>query len=157
MHRVIHALFQLRDKYIKWFNPSERRLESLENQIRKGFIGVIGKVDGTDIVLLYKPGGDSIGKHYYTRDNQYSIDLFAVCNSNKKFIYAITGYSDATHDARVWGLTQIHQNLLRYFSSGEYLLGDSTYPPTKIMLPPYKRAAKNNPQNKEFNRSLSSV
>ncbi len=124
MHRVIHALFQLRNKYlyITWPTSSERRLESPENQMRKGLTGAIGKVDGSDIVLLYKPGGDLIGEHYYTRKNQYSIDLCAVCNSSKKFIYAITGYPGATHDARVWGLTQIHQNPSRYFSSGEYLL-----------------------------------
>lgn len=144
-------------KYIIWPTSSERRLESLENQMRKGFTGAIGTVDGTNIVLLYKPGGDLIGKHYYTKKNQYFIELYAVCNSNKKFIYAITGYSGATHDTRVWSLTQIHQNPSRYFSSGEYLLGDSAYLPTKIIVPSYKETAKNNPQNKEFNRSLSSV
>ncbi len=34
--------------------------------MRKDFTGAIGKVDSIDIVLLYKPGGDLIGEHYYT-------------------------------------------------------------------------------------------
>lgn len=125
--------------------------------MKKGFTEAVGKVDGIDIVLLYKPGGDLVGKHYFTRKNKYAIDLCAICNSSKKFIYVITRYSGATHDVRVWGLTQIHQNPSRLFSPGEYLLGDAAYPPSKIMVPPYKGAAKNLPQNKEFNRRLSSL
>lgn len=97
------------------------------------------------------------GKHYYTKKNQYSINFCAVGNSSKKFIYAITGYSGVTHDAQVWGLTQIYQNSSRYFLSREYLLRDSAYPPTRIIVPPYKGVAKNNPQNKEFNQYLSSI
>lgn len=124
--------------------------------MKKGFTEAVRKVDGTDIVLLYKPGGDLVGKHYFTRKNKYAIDLCAICNSSNKFIYVITRYSGATHDVRVWGLTQTHQNPSRFFSPGEYLLGDAAYPPSKIMVPPYKGAAKNLPQNKEFNRRLSS-
>ena len=37
MHKVIHALFQLRNKYITWPTSSERCLESLENQMKKRF------------------------------------------------------------------------------------------------------------------------
>ena len=69
-------------------------------------------------------------EHYHTRKKKYSIDLCAAYNFSKKFIYAITGYSGATHDARAWGLTRIHQNSFRFFSSGEYLLGDAAYQPT---------------------------
>ena len=50
-------------KYITWPTSTERRLESLENQMKKGFTGaIIGKVDGTDIILLYKPEGDLVGR-----------------------------------------------------------------------------------------------
>ncbi len=60
---VIYSLFQLRHKYITWPTSTERRLESLENQMKKGFTGaIIGKVDGTDIILLYKPEGDLVGR-----------------------------------------------------------------------------------------------
>lgn len=73
--------------------------------MRKGFTGAIGKVDSINIVLLYKVGGDLVGKYYYNKKNQYSINLCAICNSNKKFIYAINRYLGATYDAQVWGLT----------------------------------------------------
>lgn len=84
-----------------------------------------------------------VGEYYYTKKNQYSINLYAIYNSSKKFIYAITGYSGATHDVQVWGLTlEIYQNPSRYFLSSEYLLRDSAYPPTRIIVPPYKGVAK---------------
>ena len=63
----------------------------MQNQDRKGFLGAVGKVDGTDIVLHYKPGGKFHGEHFYTRKKRYAIDLCAVYNSNKQFIYTLTG------------------------------------------------------------------
>lgn len=39
----------------------------MRNQGREGFLGAIGKVDGTDIVLQYKPSGVFHGEHFYTR------------------------------------------------------------------------------------------
>ncbi len=37
----------------------------MRNQDRGGFLGVIEKVDGTDIVLQYKPGGVFHGEYFY--------------------------------------------------------------------------------------------
>ena len=99
--RVIYALFQLQDSYIKWPTENEKRSENMRNQDREGFLGAIGKVDGTDIVLKYKPGGVFHGEHFYTRKKRYSIDLCAVCDSQKRFIYSLTGFSNTTHDSRV--------------------------------------------------------
>lgn len=101
IYRVIYALFQLCNKYIILPTFSERCLRSLENQTRKRFTGAIGKVDDIDIVLLYKPGSDLIGKYYYTKKNQNFLNLCVVYNSSKMFIYAITGYSGATYDRQV--------------------------------------------------------
>lgn len=80
----------------------------MRNQNRSGFLRAIGKVDGTDIVLQYKPGGIFHGKHFYTRKKRYAIDLCTVCDSHKRFIYSLVGFSNTTHDSRVWAATQIH-------------------------------------------------
>ena len=69
IHRVIYFLYQLQHKYITYLTSTERRLESLENQMKKVFTKAIGKADGINIVLLYKPGGDLVGKYYYTKKN----------------------------------------------------------------------------------------
>ena len=40
--------------------------ENLENQMKKGFLKAVGKVDEINIHLLFKPRGDLIDKYYYT-------------------------------------------------------------------------------------------
>ena len=64
----------------------------MRNQDREGCLGAIGKVDGTDIVLQYKPGGVFHGEHFYTRKKRYSIDLCAVCDSRKRFLYSMEDF-----------------------------------------------------------------
>lgn len=129
----------------------------MRNQDRKGFLGAIRKVDGTDIILQYKPGGVFHGKHFYTRKKHYSIDLYAVCDSQKRFIYSLTGFSNTIHNLRVWAATRINQHPTRYFTSGQYLLGDSAYSPTKYMIPPYKAPHTLCRSNQKFNCRLSSI
>lgn len=55
--RVIDALCNLKDQLIIWPNQDKRKMESMKNSDREGFLGAVGKLDGTDIVLKFKPGG----------------------------------------------------------------------------------------------------
>ena len=64
--RVVEALCNLKDKVIEWPTKDEKRRESMENDTREGFLGCMGKVDGTDIVLKNKPGGVYNGEIFFT-------------------------------------------------------------------------------------------
>ena len=55
-YRVVTALYRLRNRVICWPDEIARRRESMINHNRGGFIGAVGKLDGTDIVLENKPG-----------------------------------------------------------------------------------------------------
>ena len=155
--RVITALFQLREQYIKWPSATERRRESINNDEREGFLGAIGKADNTDIVLQCKPGGEFNDEAFWNKKKRYALDLCAMCDSSKKFIYMLTGFSNATHDARVWGHTRLHQDPETYFSEGQYLLGDSAYTNTEYMVTPYKAPHTRQKRIRKFNRRLSSI
>lgn len=65
--RVVEALCNLKDKVIEWPNKDEKRRKNMKNDSRKGFLGCMGKVDGTDIVLKYKPGGVYNREVFFTR------------------------------------------------------------------------------------------
>ena len=65
--RIVEALGNLKDKMIEWPTKDEKRRESMENDTREGFLGCIGKVDGTDIILKNKPGGVYNGEIFLTR------------------------------------------------------------------------------------------
>ena len=155
--RVVAALFQLREEHIKWPSPSERRQESIKNDEREGFLGAVGKADGTDIVLQYKPGGVFDGEAFFNRKKRYALDLCVVCNSSKKFIYMLTGFSNATHDARVWAHTCLQQDPEIYFSTGQYILADSAYTSIEYLVPPYKAPHARSKEIRQFNRRLSSA
>ena len=63
----------------------------MRNQDREGFLGAIGKVDGTDIVLQYKLGGVFHGEHFYMRKKRYSIDLCAGLRLSKTIYLFLDG------------------------------------------------------------------
>ena len=153
--RVVKALFQKREDFIQWPDTEERRKESFSNSERGGFSGCIGKVDGTDIVLAFKPGGEYDGEHYWNRKSKYALNLCGVCDSNNKFTYVLTGYSAATHDSRVYSRSQLQLNPQNFFSTGQYLLGDSAYVLTSTVVVPYKAPLSANKENRTFNKRLS--
>ena len=55
--RVVEALYAVEAEYIHWPSAAERRQESAANEEKARFIGAVGKLDGTDIILAEKPGG----------------------------------------------------------------------------------------------------
>lgn len=64
--RVVEALCNLKDMVIEWPKKDAKRRESMENDTREGFLGCMGKVDGTDIVLKNKLGGVYNGDIFFT-------------------------------------------------------------------------------------------
>ena len=138
--RVVFALFQLQNQFIQWPDTQDLRKESLENLRRAGFLGCVGKIDGTDIGLPFKPGQDFDGEQFWNRKKRYAIDLCGVCNSDRKFTYILTGYSSATHDSRVYRHTRMYKDPAACFGPGLYLLGDSAYPASRFLVLPYPMA-----------------
>lgn len=82
--RVIEALCKLKDQLIIWPNQNKRKMESMKNSDREGFLGAVGELDGTDIVLKFKPGGAFRGEIFFNRKKRYALDLCAVCDSSKR-------------------------------------------------------------------------
>ena len=155
--RVVEALFNLQDQLITWPNSRKQLHESMVNDEREGFIGAVGKVDGTDIILKFKPSGHFKGELFFTRKKRYAMDICAVCDSSKKFTYVLAGWPNSQHDARIFASTNIQRNLENYLLPGEYLSGDSAYLNTSHMVTPYKSPLALQPENRRFNRKLSKI
>lgn len=101
--RVIKALCRLKNKFVKWSDSRARLRESLINEKKvSGFLGVVGKIDGTDIVLETKPGGQYEGELFFNGKKRYAMDLCAVCDSNRKFTYFLCGWPNSQHDQRIF-------------------------------------------------------
>ena len=149
--RVIKAIVKLKDTYIQWPNSDGRSHESLFNLQKRGFLGAVGKIDGTDVVLKYKPGGKFNGEQWFNRKKRYAIDLLGVCDRNKKLTYIYTGASNAQHDSTIFSKTQLYRNPQGFFDRGQYLLGDAAYTNTDYLIAPYKQPLASQKDNSRFN------
>ena len=132
-------------------------MESMTNMEQEGFGRIVSKVDGTDIVLNYKPSGIFDGKMFWNQKKCYALDVCAVCNSKKEIIYFLTNWLNNQHDAGVFASTRLYQSLMKFFGPRQYLLGDAAYTFTKYMIPLYKASEANHSENKKFNKKLSKV
>jgi hypothetical protein len=54
------------------------------------FIEVIEKVDETNIVLSTKPNESYEDELFFNRKKRYAMNLCAMCDTSKKFIYFLT-------------------------------------------------------------------
>ena len=59
------------------------------------------------------------------------------------------------HDSAVFQRTEIYQHPERFFSEGEFLLGDAAYSLSPWLVTPYKGQAGHAPGNLEFNKVVS--
>ncbi len=94
---------------------------------------------------------------FFNRKKRYAIDLCAVCDFNKKFIYFLCEWSNSQHDQRVFFVDDLHQHSTSYFSSDQYLLSDNVYINILYVITLYKASHIKHFEVRRFNRRLSRV
>ena len=83
--------------------------------------------------------------------------MCAICTSDHRFTYTLSGWPNSVHDSRVWSSSQISHQPSSFFSKGEYLLADSAYSSTLYVISPYKKPTSLSNNSQHFNRILSSI
>jgi len=108
--------------------------------MKHGFQNCVGIIDGTLIFSLHRPL--QYGDSYYCRMNAYAINVQIICDDQKRLRYMYGGWPGSTHDNRAWRNCQVvFRRFQRYFRDGEYLLGDSAYSASVIMVASFKKIA----------------
>lgn len=135
--RVIKALRSLKKKYLAW--PDEQARSEMKQRIKVqyGFQNCVGIIDGTLIFLQHRPR--RYGDSYYCRKNAYAINVQIICDDQKRIIYVYGGWPGSTHDNRAWRNCKVFRNFRRYFQNGEYLLSDSAYSASAIIVATFKK------------------
>uniref|UniRef100_A0A8D8QR64 Nuclease HARBI1 n=1 Tax=Cacopsylla melanoneura TaxID=428564 RepID=A0A8D8QR64_9HEMI len=156
MMRIVNHLLKHIEKWVQW--PTKQQAEdrfARFSSINETFARVVGCLDGSHI-RIPKPKGDN---SYVNRKDFPSINLQAICDGKKKFVYVFGGWPGCAHDSRVWQNSPLHNSLEtdfdRYMPPSSYLLSDSAYELRSFNITPYSGAT--TAEQKEFNYQHSKV
>ena len=157
VRRVVQALLEIKDVVVYWPDAEERK-EMRNRLAAHGFRHVVGIIDGTLIGLDFRP--EAFHECYFSRKSMYALNVMVVCDDRRRIIYYNAGWPGSTHDNRVFRNTKLYLKRGEYFSHREYLLGDSAYSASPIMVQSFKKQsgqANLPPNNEFFNTRLAQV
>ena len=135
MLRVFSRLFET---YVCWPSVEERKDISREIKNNFAFPNCVGMIDGTLFPLFAKPTLN--GEDYFCRKGGYAITSQIICDHNRRITYLYTGWAGSVHDNRCFRNSNLNLQRNKYFEQNQYLLGDSAYTPSRIIVPAYKKA-----------------
>lgn len=135
-----------------WPPPLERQQMMSETAHELPFC--FGYVDGTEVALAEKPTQDP--EAFFSRKQQYSLKVQAVCDHKLRIRHLITGYPGSVHDARIYNNSDLALNPGNYFSGDEWIAGDSAYKLTPTVITPFRRNASGSTPRirNQFNRTF---
>jgi hypothetical protein len=139
VNRGILAILSLHDQCFFWPSAQERRDISLRIEQKFTLKNCVGMIDGTHLNLNTRP--ECCGEEYYTRKNCYAISALLIVDDNKCIRYANVGWPGSVHDNRIWSNTKIIHEPYNYFSASEYIIGDTAFTNSLILVTSYKRAS----------------
>ena len=130
------AILSLKPQVLCWLSPAEK------DTVKKNFLdeydipGCVGVADGTLLPLAFAP--TMYPESFYTRKGNYALNSLVVVDHVGRIIHHYTGWPGSVHDNRVWKSSQLFLESEKFFSDGEYILGDSAFQSTAIMVPIFR-------------------
>jgi DDE superfamily endonuclease len=155
-NRAMIAIRSLRDKAVFWPDESER--QEIANRVRRDhtFPNCVGFIDGTLFPLSKCPSTDD-APDYSGRKFSYSLSVLIINDDSRLIRYYLAGWPGSAHDNRIWNNTAVCQRPEEFFSDRQYILGDSAFENSNIMVSSYKcpKGMVLGKQEERFNTALS--
>jgi DDE superfamily endonuclease len=152
---ALEAILTMEDRTYFW--PSTEERKQISNRIKDAYLfpHCVGLIDGTLLPLAARPLLH--GENYLSRKRYYAIVMLVVCDDQGRILYYHVGWPGSVHDNRVWRTCKLFKHWKTMFSPKEYLLGDSAFTASDIMVPPFKSTPGNelSPNHSAFNTLLS--
>lgn len=133
---ALEALLTLESRTHSWPTKQERKAISSRIKDEHFFPNCVGLIDGTLLPLAFRPLLH--GENYMSRKKVYAIVMLIVCDDQNRILYYHVGWPGSVHDNRVWRNCKLFTKCHEYFSKRQYLLGDSAFTASAIMVPPFK-------------------
>lgn len=137
INRIMRAVLRL--KQVAWPDVEERVEISQTIKQVFGFPGCVGITDGTLLPLAFKPRQNP--EDYWTRKGYFAVNAMITCDHLARVRNVVVGWPGCVHDNRVFRNIKLNTSRSDFFSYGEYLLGDSAFQPSNIMVPAFKKQA----------------
>ena len=155
MNRIVPVLLGL--EQLQWPDAEERKHISSTIQQVFGFPGCVGITDGTLIPLAFRPTANP--EDYWTRKGSFAVNALITCDHLARMRHVVIGWPGCVHDNRVFRNSSLNTKRRTHFSYGEYLLGDSAFKASNIMVPAFKKTpgAEMGNDKKRFNTMLARV
>jgi hypothetical protein len=144
---AITAIYDLPWMSGQRFNYDKFADPVLREEIKRGFAAksrhqlfkrCIGAVDGW-LPVIQRPAAAAMGARHaaYCNKGYYSINVQAVVDARRRFLYMdVTSYG-STHDSLAFSLTELAVAMADD-PSGDYLVGDAAYPALEWCITPFK-------------------
>ena len=106
------------------------------------FNGIFGALDGL-AVRISSPTLDEVTDpgNYYCRKGFFAVNVQAMCNRSRKFLWCYTSNKGSTHDSVAFSNSRLYsllaQKVDQLENQGYFLVGDSAYNLTPFLLTPY--------------------
>jgi DDE superfamily endonuclease len=136
-NRIIEAIIDLAPTYLQWYTPLEKEQTKRQIKLEKGFPNCVGFLDGTTMILDFKPGIDS--ESYYNRKSRYGLNTQIISDLSGRIRFLFAGYPASVHDSRCISYSNFARNQHQYFDDTEYILADSAYSLTNAIITPFKQ------------------
>ena len=155
--RTSNAILNLLPEVVKWPNEGERKAMSMRIKEKHSFPNCVGLIDGTLFPLAFAPTLN--GEDYFTRKGGCALHGLIICDDKAKITWIELGWPGSVHDNRVWSNCDVNLNQKNHFSPKEYLLGDSAFCTSPIMVPSFKKAhnAGLTEEKEYFNTKLAKI
>ena len=115
---------------------------------------IIGVIDGLVIQIhCPSPTCDGIADvgNYFCQKGFYALNVQAICDSYKQFLWASPGHKGTSHDSSAWYETNLHMQMKEMApwleEKGYILLGDSAYNLLSYFLVPFDDTAPGSAQD----------
>lgn len=143
-------------QFVYWPSEAERESHIIPANERKlGFPNLIGFIDGTDIDFATAPSWRT--NEFYGRKATYCTSVQGICDHSSKIRNIQVGYLGSSHDARLFNESDVGKFPERFFSGGQYILGDGAYRNLPYLVP-IKRKPLNedhHPADEKFNTYIA--
>ncbi|XP_036329491.1 putative nuclease HARBI1 [Rhagoletis pomonella] len=151
-------LITIGHEYIKWPQGTAAEDAKRKFEAKSGLPGVIGAIDCTHI---RNKAPEENKENYFDRKHTYSLVLQAVVDADKRFTDVTCGEPGSLHDSRVLRRSSLFATAQSepesLFPNDSFILGDSAYPATSWLVPPFKDYGNLSESQRNFNKLHSST